>query len=120
MEADQFAERMAGVRQRFATKLHGRLDEIDAIADQLADAVPGIGTIVFDAHRRVHDLCGSGPTLGFVATGQAARVCERILLQPSRDKRALSANELAQFQQSLVALRLAADADLKSTSIVPE
>lgn len=120
METDQFAERMAGVRQRFAAKLHGRLDEIDAVVARLTDDAPDIGTIVFDAHRRVHDMCGIGPTLGFIETGKAARLCERILLKPSREKRALTAEEVEALKEKLGALRLAADADLKSTSIVPE
>jgi hypothetical protein len=120
MDVDQFAERMAEVRLRFATKLRGRLSEIDAIADRLIEDTPDVGTLVFDAHRRVHDMCGIGPTLGFFATGQAARVSERILLQASREKRRLTAAEFDQFKHSLIALRVAADADLTSTSIVPE
>ncbi len=120
MQIDQFAERMAGVRQRFANKLHGRLDEIDAITERLTGDDPDIGAIVFDAHRRIHDMCGIGPTIGFIETGKTARVCERVLLQPSREKRPLTGAELAEFKQGLIALRLAADADLKSTSIVPE
>jgi hypothetical protein len=68
----------------------------------------------------VHDLCGIGPTLGFTATGQAARVCERILLQPSRGERGLTEQEMAQLRAGLAQLRAAAASDMQSTGIVPE
>ena len=48
METDQFAERMAGVRQRFAGKLLRRLNEIDAAVAHLADDGSDIGSNVFD------------------------------------------------------------------------
>ena len=47
------------------------------------------------AHRRAHDLCGVGPTMGFVATGQAARTIEQVLLAALKADRALTADEVA-------------------------
>jgi len=117
MAGDDFAERLAGVRQRFAAKLTGRLDEIDAHLSELVGEGEGVAAAVYAAHRKVHDLCGIGPTLGFTATGQAARACERILLQPSRGERGLTGQELAQLKAGLVALRAAASSDMQSTGI---
>ena len=120
MEGDVFAERLAGVRKRFAAKLPARLAEIDIALPELAGEGAEVAAAVYTAHRKVHDLCGIGPTLGFTATGQAARVCERILLQPSRTERGLTEQELARLKEGLVALRVAARNDVQSMSTVPE
>src|SRR5262245_41582845 len=119
MAGDIFAERFAGVRKRFAARLPDRLDEIDAALPGLMGEGGEIAAAVHNAHRKVHDLCGIGPTLGFTATGQAARVCERILLQPFRGERGLTEQELARLKEGLVALRAAAANDIQSTT-VPE
>ena len=62
-------------------------------------------------HRRAHDLCGIGPTMGFVATGQAARIVEQTLLTPLKAERALTGDELARLRGEISALRLAAQAE---------
>jgi chemotaxis protein histidine kinase CheA len=120
MEGDIFAERLAGVRKRFAAKLPVRIAEIDAALPELAGEGGQVAAAVYTVHRKVHDLCGIGPTLGFLATGQAARICEKILLQPSRGERGLTEQELARLQEGLVALRAAAHNDMQSTHTVPE
>jgi hypothetical protein len=120
MGDDEFAERLAILRRRFADKLPGRLAEIDAALPALTGDGGAVAGAVYTAHRKVHDLCGIGPTLGFVATGQAARLCERILLQPSRGERGLTEQELVKLRDGLAALRAAAHNDMQSTSPVPE
>jgi hypothetical protein len=120
VEGDPFAEKLAAVRKRFAANLPGRLAEIDAAVPDLTGAGSDIGVKVYETHRKVHDLCGLGPTLGFDATGKAARTCERVLLQPSRGQRGLTEQELAQLKEGLAALRTAASNDMQSTGIVPE
>jgi hypothetical protein len=120
MAADEFAERLQLVRKRFAAKLPGRLDDIDASLPQLTGNDSDIGKSVYSTHRKVHDLCGIGPTLGFHATGRAARTCERVLLQPSRDQRGLTEQELAQLRAGLAALRATAMDEIQSTDAVPE
>jgi hypothetical protein len=116
MEGDQFAERLAGVRKRFAARLAGRLAEIDAALPGLAGEGAAVATAVYEAHRKVHDLCGVGPTLGFNAIGKAARSVERILLQPSRAERGLTEQEVAHLREGLLALRAAAESDLQSAN----
>ena len=120
MSVDIFAERLAGVRKRFAAKLPGRIDEIDAALPELTGEGGEVAAAVYNAHRKVHDLCGIGPTLGFIATGQAARACEKVLLQPSRGQRGLTEQELAHLKEGLVALRAAANNDIQSSCSVPE
>jgi hypothetical protein len=120
MEGDQFAERLAGVRKRFAAKLVGRIAEIDTALPKLTGDGGQVAAAVYDAHRKVHDLCGIGPTLGFDATGKAARAVERILLQPSRDERGLTEQEMASLKEGLLALRAAADSDMQGVNAVPE
>lgn len=120
MAADEFAQRLEFVRKRFAAKLAGRLDDIDASLPQLTGNAGEIGKSVYSTHRKVHDLCGIGPTLGFHSTGKAARACERILLQPSRDQRGLTEQELAQLKEGLAALRVTAMDEIQLTGAVPE
>src|SRR4029078_4214151 len=76
--SDLFAERFAAVRERFAAKLDARIDEIESTVPRLgnADALDALAL----AHRRAHDLCGVGPTMGFVFTGKAARTIEQVML----------------------------------------
>jgi hypothetical protein len=120
MAVDIFAERLGGVRKRFAAKLPGRVDEIAAALPELTGEGGEVAAAVYNTHRKVHDLCGIGPTLGFISTGQAARVCEKVLLQPSRGQRGLTEQELAHLKEGLVALRAAANSDIQSSCSVPE
>ena len=115
MAEEDFAERLNGVRKRFAAKLAGRIAEIDAALSAMVGEGSEVNAAVYAAHRKVHDLCGIGPTLGFEATGKAARVCEKILLQPSRGQRGLNEQEMAHLKEGLVALRAAAQTDMQTT-----
>jgi len=112
MGEDEFTERVASVRKRFAAKLINRIAEIDVGLQ--ACAGESAGAALFTAHLELLDLCGNGPTLGFVATAQAARACEAMLRQPCRDKRGLNEAELATLREEMVALRVAAQNDLQS------
>ncbi len=120
MGADGFAERLAHVRKRFAAKLVGRIAEIDCALPQLIGEGGEVVAAVSTAHRKLHDLCGAGPTLGFHATGKAARVCERILLQPARTERGLTEQETVHLKAGLAELRAAARIDMQSSPNVAE
>jgi hypothetical protein len=113
MADDQFTERVASVRQRFAAKLISRIAEIDASLQTCGGQ--SASARLFTAHLELLDLGGNGPTLGFVATGQAARACEAILQLPRRDKRGLNEQELAALRKEMIALHAAAQKDLQST-----
>ena len=53
----------------------------------------------------------SVPTMGFIATGKAARAIEQIMLAALKANRPLSADELAKVSEGVVALRAAAAAE---------
>jgi HPt (histidine-containing phosphotransfer) domain-containing protein len=111
VSTDQFAERFEAVRRRFASKLHARIDEIEATVRQLQS--DGARDALAHAHRRAHDLCGVGPTMGFVATGQAARSIEQLLLPPLKTSRALTEDEFARLHRGIAVLRSAALAETR-------
>ena len=120
MEPDEFAERLAVIRKRFATKLVTRINDTEAALPTLAGDAPGVTEAVATTHRCIHELCGIGPTVGFDATGRAARTMERILLEPSRSGRSLSAEEIAGLRAGLVELRNAARTDSAAHGLVWE
>jgi chemotaxis protein histidine kinase CheA len=107
--SDLFAERFAAVRERFAAKLDARIDEIEAAIPELGGAPDTLAR----AHRRAHDLCGVGPTMGFVITGQAARAIEQIMLAAIKANRPLTADEVARVSDGVARLRSAASAETK-------
>ena len=111
MEPDEFSERLAIIRKRFAGKLVTRISDAEAALPILAGGAPDIAAAVATTHRSIHELCGIGATVGFDATGRAARVMERILLEASRNKRGLTADEVAGLRAGLDELRKAARSD---------
>jgi hypothetical protein len=120
MASDQFAERLAQVRARFASKLETRIASLDEAAPLLrGDGATAIETLAV-AHRGIHDLCGVGPTIGFDATGRAARDIERVLLVPLRAGRGLNESEAAALREGIGALRAAARDDLQAHSVGAE
>jgi chemotaxis protein histidine kinase CheA len=110
-----FAERFAAVRQRFAAKLSSRIDEIEATVPELDRE--GSKETLARAHRRAHDLCGVGPTMGFVHTGKAARTIEQIMLAALKTNRPLTRDEVARVAGGIAALRSAAGAETSPAEI---
>jgi hypothetical protein len=115
VSTDLFADRMAVIRKRFASKLFVKLTEIDMA---LPHAV-GEGSAVFEAvtttYRRIHDVCGIAPTVGFTETGRVARTLDAVLIGPFRAERGLTPAEAAVLREGLDALRAAAMHDMQST-----
>ena len=114
MADDVFAERLAKIRTRFAGNLPTRIDSIDRALPDLSGDGEAVFPTLSAVHRNAHEICGIAPTVGFAATGKAARCVERILLQPLRDRRGLNEAEIANVRQELAALRAAAQADVQS------
>lgn len=112
MAVDQFDERLAQIRLRFVSRLEGKIDIVENAAAQFS--ICGVNRIEWleAAHRTVHELCGIAPTLGFVATGRAARSVEQVLLQPLRARRELTVGEAADLRCGLDELRAAAGDEL--------
>ena len=116
MAIDQFSERLAIIRTRFAANLNRKIETLDHSLPELSGGGAGVIEALATAHRSVHELCGIGPTVGFVVTGQAARSVERMLLQPLRAKRGLTDSEIVSVRNGLGALRAAARAEMQSTT----
>jgi hypothetical protein len=114
MTVDPFAERLAAVRQRFATVLASKIDDTYAGLPNLSEMAPAAVEAVRDTYRRMHDLVGIGATVGFAGTGRAARSVEDILLPPHHAGRGLTNEEIASFKKALHALREAAASELQS------
>jgi hypothetical protein len=104
----QFAARIDGIRARFALKLANNIQQTDAALRQMAgdgsDAVDAVAT----AYRWLHDAVGVCATVGFEATGQLARLCGAVLVEPFRAQRGLSQHELALLTANLESLRFTA------------
>jgi chemotaxis protein histidine kinase CheA len=109
--SDDYADRMAALRQRFATQLDSRIAGMEtAMLQREDDDLDDLA----QAHRDAHHLCGVGATLGFVGTGTVARTIERILLAAVKAGRALTDDELPRLRAGIALLRSTASAELRS------
>jgi chemotaxis protein histidine kinase CheA len=117
MTVDAFADRLARVRDRFTATLAGKISDAVASMVRLAEAAPEAAAAVAEAYRRMHGIVGVGPSVGFAATGRAAREVENVLRGPQHDRRGLTADELLQLQERLDALRDAAERELQSVPL---
>jgi chemotaxis protein histidine kinase CheA len=115
MTADVFADRLAKIRDRFVAALPDKIDQNEAALS----AVSGDGTASIEAvaetYRRLHGIAGTGATVGFAATGQAAREAEAVLIEAYRGQRALTTNEATGLREALLALRRAAQGELQTS-----
>lgn len=116
MGADQFAERIAMIRVRFASKLNAKIADTDAgLSDLLGDTANAVEAVA-TTYRRFHEVCGIAPTVGLEEIGQVARNLNAILIGPFRSKRGLTGEEMVKLKQGLDALRAAAQIDLQPTN----
>jgi chemotaxis protein histidine kinase CheA len=113
MAVDPFAERLAKVRHRFVSALESKIEDSYAAVPRLSAAASGAAEEVAEIYRRMHGLVGIGPTVGFAATGRAARSAENVLLAPHHAKRGLTNEEVDSFRKALHALREAATKELQ-------
>jgi hypothetical protein len=105
MYADQFEARLARVRHRFATTLESKITEAVVSADRMSHSTEDASKQVSQSYRNLHAICGIGPTVGFTATGAAARAAEAPLMQANREGRALTASEILILKKALHSLR---------------
>jgi hypothetical protein len=113
MYNDQFEARLAKVRHRFATTLESKITDAVVFADRMSRGDGGVVKYISDSYHHLHSICGIGPTVGFTATGEAARAAEAALLQAHREKRALTEPEVLSLKRALHQLRLAAASELR-------
>jgi hypothetical protein len=113
MYADQFESRLARVRHRFATTLEGKITDAVISADHMSRSGSGVIKHVSESYRNLHGICGIGPTVGFTATGEAARAAEVALMQAYRESRGLTQTEVLSLKKALERLRVAAASELR-------
>ena len=113
MHADQFETRLAIVRHRFATTLESKITDAVISADRMSRDGDGVIKHVSESYRHLHGICGIGPTVGFTATGEAARAAEVALIQAYRESRGLTQAEVLSLKKALERLRVAAASELR-------
>lgn len=114
MEVDEYTEHLARVRQRFAGTLLNKVDYSFACLPKMSDKDSGAIETIVVIHRKLHEMCGIAPSIGFSATGLAARAAETVLREPARSKRPLTVEEVSAFISELNRLRAASQSDLQS------
>jgi hypothetical protein len=110
---DHFSDRLAAVRERFASGLVDKIAATCAAIPTLTGDQASAVAAVEASYRRIHGICGVGASVGFVTTGQAAREVEAVLLPPFRANRGLDADEVVRLERTLAALSAAAQAELQ-------
>jgi hypothetical protein len=113
MYNDQFESRLAIVRHRFATTLESKIKDAVVSVDRMTHGHGGVTKQISDSCRDLHGICGIGPTVGFTATGEAARTAEGTLMQAHHEKRGLSEREVISLKKALEKLRIAAASELR-------
>jgi hypothetical protein len=109
----QFEARIEVVRTRLVANFANRMQQTIASLPQMIGDGTAPAEAVANAYRWLHELCGIASTLGFQSTGRSARPCDALLIGPYRARRGLSAPELAQLNEHLESLRLAARAEMQ-------
>jgi hypothetical protein len=111
-----FDEQVARVRARFAASLPGKI--ADSFADLEKMSSGGAETIesVIVIHRRLHEMRGIAPTLGFDATGEVAGAAGTTIREAAKVKRAATPAEIAALKTELEQLRTAASSELQEFS----
>jgi hypothetical protein len=112
MYSDQFETRLARVRHRFATTLESKIKDAVVSIDRMTRGGE-VTKQISDSYRDLHGICGIGPTVGFSATGEAARTAEGFLMQAHHEKRGLSEREVICLKKALESLRVAAASELR-------
>jgi chemotaxis protein histidine kinase CheA len=111
---DPFAERLARVRQRFVAALESKIEDTYSAIPDLSGDTPAAVEAVEETYRRMHNIVGICPTVGFVGTGRAARSIENLLMVPQEAERGLTVEEIDSFKKALHALRDIATRELQS------
>lgn len=113
MYADQFESRLAVVRHRFATTLESKIADVFVSADRMSRGNNVVVNDLSESYRHLHNICGIGPTVGFAATGEAARAAEATLMQAHRERRSLTEAEALNLKKALGRLQVAAASELR-------
>jgi chemotaxis protein histidine kinase CheA len=113
MSIATFRDRLDRVRQRFVATLDSKIEDVYAAMAHLPEATPEAAASVEKTYHSVHTIVGLGSTVGFPATGHAAREVEDVLRAPRQKKRGLTADEINLLKKRLHSLREAASRELE-------
>jgi curved DNA-binding protein CbpA len=113
MYPDRFETRLARVRHRFAITLESKIEDAVISANIMSRGNDSLIKHLSDSYRNLHGICGIGPTVGFSATGEAARTAEGTLMQAYREGRRLTETETLNLKKALERLRVAAASELR-------
>ncbi len=91
MSADNVAERLQALQQRFAERLPDRLAELQRAATAAASSSRSSAERA-ELHRLLHTLAGSSGSFGFVSLGACARRGEELMRHPGADPASLDAS----------------------------
>jgi hypothetical protein len=114
MHADQFEVRLAIVRHRFATTLESKIEDAVVSANRMSNSSKdGLVKQISESYRRLHGIGGIGPTVGFSATGEAARLAEVTLMPAYHETRGPTEKEVLSLKKALEHLRVVAASELR-------
>jgi len=118
VDRHEFNDRLESLRQRFAAALPQRIDDSVCALPHLTTA--GAVETLIVIHRKLHEMCGIAPSIGYPAVGKAARAAETVLREPADRKRPLTAEESCQLRGKLECLRAAAQLELRAPARVTQ
>src|SRR5713101_2587052 len=99
------SERLTRVRHRFASSIENKIQYTYAVIPKLSGHGTDVADVAARSTRRIHDIVGVSPTVGFVNTGHAARGVENALIPAQSGRRGLNIDEIDRLKQALQALR---------------
>jgi len=105
----QLLEKMAALKATYASKLKGRVDEIDAVLRALTEA-PSIDEerqAAQNLQALTHKLSGTGTTYGFPNISEASKAIELFCGSILKDQVALSQDQRDHFADLIVHLSAA-------------
>ena len=80
---DEFAEQLARVRARFAAALDGKIGDSFAALEKISGGGEATETVI-TTHRRLYEMCGLAPTLGFAQPSLTLRQAVHRAVEPTR------------------------------------
>ena len=82
--ADDFAEHLARLRTHFASTLNDKIASSFAELEIMAGGADDATDAIINTHRRLHEMYGVAPTLGFAETGKAAGLARSVIREAQR------------------------------------
>lgn len=104
MDSDEFAASLKALTENYLRSLPGRMETIDTLWAKL-QAGNYSEDDLYELHRTIHSLAGSGATFGFPGISRTARPAEQLLKVVSQEKRPPDSAERERIDRYLHELR---------------